>query len=133
MNTIFMPTLVHHLAMSKYLSTAVFSPALQVLLQSRNRVWKREMDSALLLALSVYQFSLIWQYLSKVEEAQNAKSDFLTSQSLWWWKLNLSFRWVAKQYNWKQGILKTLTLKILKNFLILYALKKSRMDSFQLL
>lgn len=78
-----MPTLVHRLAMSKYLSTAVFSPVLQVLLQSRNRVWKREMDSALLLALSVYQFSLIWQYLSKVEEAQNAKSDFLTSQSLW--------------------------------------------------
>lgn len=57
-----MPILMYLLVMTKYLSTAVFSPPLQVLLQSRNRVRKWEMDSALILALSVasvYQFSLI--------------------------------------------------------------------------
>lgn len=41
------------LGYAKYLSTAGFSPALQILLQSRNKMWKWEMDCELLLALSV--------------------------------------------------------------------------------
>lgn len=53
LNTIFVPILVYLLAMPKYLNTASFSLALQVLLQQGNRVRKWEMDSSLLLAFSL--------------------------------------------------------------------------------